>query len=51
MLKRLNVRLDRDVIFLAEAGEEGSSSLGIQFMANQHFDAIDAEFCTPKAAA
>ena len=45
LLKRLNVPLDRDVIFLAEAGEEGSSSLGIQFMANEHFDAIDAEFC------
>jgi acetylornithine deacetylase/succinyl-diaminopimelate desuccinylase-like protein len=45
MLKRLNVPLDRDVIFLMEAGEEGSSSLGIQFMANEHFDAIDAEFC------
>ena len=45
MLKRLNVPLDRDVIFLVEAGEEGSSSLGIQFMANEHFDAIDAEFC------
>jgi acetylornithine deacetylase/succinyl-diaminopimelate desuccinylase-like protein len=44
-LKRLKVPLDRDVIFLAEAGEEGSSRLGIQFMANQHFDAIDAEFC------
>src|SRR5688500_14470722 len=45
MLKRLNVALDRDVIFLAEAGEEGSSSLGIQFVANNHFDAIDSEFC------
>ncbi len=45
MLKRLNVALDRDVIFLAEAGEEGSSSLGIQFMANEHFPVIDAEFC------
>ena len=45
LLKRHNVALDRDVIFLAEAGEEGSSSLGIQFMANEHFDAIDAEFC------
>ena len=45
MLKRLNVPLDRDVIFLAEAGEEGSSSLGIQFMANEHFEAIDSEFC------
>jgi acetylornithine deacetylase/succinyl-diaminopimelate desuccinylase-like protein len=45
MLKRLNVPLDRDVIFLAEAGEEGSSSLGIQFMANEHFNEIDAEYC------
>ena len=45
MLKRLNVALDRDVIFLAEAGEEGASRLGVQFMANQHFAEIDAEFC------
>jgi len=44
-LKRLNVALDRDVIALWEAGEEGSSSLGIQFVANEHYDAIDAEFC------
>jgi acetylornithine deacetylase/succinyl-diaminopimelate desuccinylase-like protein len=44
-LKRLNVALDRDVIFLMEAGEEGSSSLGVQFVANEHFDTIDAEFC------
>ena len=44
-LKRLNVPLDRDVIALFEAGEEGSSSLGIQFMANEHYEAIDAEFC------
>lgn len=45
LLKRQNVPLDRDVIFLAEAGEEGSTRIGIQFMANQHYDAIDAEFC------
>ena len=45
MLKRLNVALDRDVIFLAEAGEEGTTRVGIDFMAAQHFDAIDAEFC------
>ena len=32
MLKRLNVPLDRDVIFLAEAGEEGTTRVGIQFM-------------------
>lgn len=44
-LKRLNVPLDRDVIYLAEAGEEGSSRLGIQFMANQHFREIEAEYC------
>jgi acetylornithine deacetylase/succinyl-diaminopimelate desuccinylase-like protein len=44
-LKRLNVPLDRDVIFLAEAGEEGSTRVGIQFMVNQHFAVIDAEYC------
>ena len=45
MIKRQQIALDRDVIFLAEAGEEGSTRVGIQFMANQHFDAIDAEYC------
>lgn len=45
LIKRLNVKLDRDVILLIEAGEEGSSRLGIQFMVNQHFSEIDAEFC------
>jgi acetylornithine deacetylase/succinyl-diaminopimelate desuccinylase-like protein len=45
LLKRQNVRLDRDVIFLAESGEEGSTRVGIQFMVNQHFPAIEAEYC------
>jgi len=45
MLKRQNVPLERDVIFLAEAGEEGSTRVGIQFMANQHFQEIDSECC------
>jgi acetylornithine deacetylase/succinyl-diaminopimelate desuccinylase-like protein len=45
MLKRLNVPLDRDVIFLAESGEEGSTQVGIQFMTNEHLDAINAEYC------
>ena len=45
LLKRQNVPLDRDVIFLAEAGEEGATRIGIQFMVNQHWDAIDAEYC------
>ena len=45
MLKRTNAALDRDVIFLAESGEEGSPDVGAQFMVDQHFDAIDAEYC------
>jgi acetylornithine deacetylase/succinyl-diaminopimelate desuccinylase-like protein len=44
-LKRLGVPLNRDVIFLAEAGEEGSTQMGIEFMANEHFADIDAEYC------
>jgi len=44
-LKRLNVPLDRDVIFLFESGEEGTTRVGIQFMVNQQFPEIDAEFC------
>jgi acetylornithine deacetylase/succinyl-diaminopimelate desuccinylase-like protein len=45
MLKRANTPLDRDVIFLAESGEEGSPEVGAQFMIDKHFDAIDAEYC------
>jgi len=47
-LKRLNVPLSRDVIFLAEASEEGSTEaaqVGIDFMVNEHLPAIDAEYC------
>ena len=45
LLKRQNVQLDRDVIFLAEAGEEGATRIGIEYVINQHFGAIDAEYC------
>jgi acetylornithine deacetylase/succinyl-diaminopimelate desuccinylase-like protein len=45
LLKRNLVALDRDVIFLAESGEEGTTDIGIEFMVNQHFDTIDAEYC------
>jgi acetylornithine deacetylase/succinyl-diaminopimelate desuccinylase-like protein len=45
LLKRQRVPLDRDVIFLAEAGEEGAVQFGIEFMVQNHFAAIDAEFC------
>lgn len=44
-LKRMNIALDRDVIFLAEAGEESNTKVGIDFMVKEHWDAIDAEFC------
>ena len=45
LLKRANVPLDRDVIFMAEAGEEGTTRVGIEFMVRRHFPAIDAEYC------
>jgi acetylornithine deacetylase/succinyl-diaminopimelate desuccinylase-like protein len=44
LLHRLNVPLDRDVIFLAEAGEEGTSRVGIDFMVDQHWDKIECEY-------
>ncbi len=44
-LKRMNVALDRDLIFLAEAGEEASTQFGIAFMVEKHWPEIDAEFC------
>ena len=44
-LKRSNIPLDRDVIALFEAGEEGATHVGIQYMVNQHFPNVDAEFC------
>ncbi|MDZ4800114.1 MAG: M20/M25/M40 family metallo-hydrolase [Bryobacteraceae bacterium] len=43
-LKRLNIPLDRDVIYVAEAGEEGTSTVGIQFLVNQHWPDIQAEY-------
>jgi acetylornithine deacetylase/succinyl-diaminopimelate desuccinylase-like protein len=44
LLKRMNVHLDRDVIFLAEAGEEGTSQFGIDYMIKEHWPEIDTEF-------
>jgi acetylornithine deacetylase/succinyl-diaminopimelate desuccinylase-like protein len=44
LLKRSGAKLDRDVIFLAESGEEGTTGPGIEFMVNQHLNDINAEF-------
>ena len=43
-LKRSRVKLDRDVIFLAEAGEESSTQVGIDYMVREHWPEIDAEY-------
>ena len=43
-LKRSGVTLDRDIIFLAESGEEGTPRVGIDFLVDKHLEAIDAEF-------
>src|ERR1700735_1299263 len=45
MLKRQNTPLDRDVIFVSEAGEEGSTGPGIEYLVNEHWNDIEAEIC------
>jgi len=44
LLHRLKVPLDRDVIFLAEAGEESSAGVGIDYMISNHWEKIACEF-------
>ena len=45
MLKRYGVELDRDIIFLAESGEEGTPEVGVNYMVEHHWDKIEAEYC------
>lgn len=54
LLKRLNVPLDRDVILLNEAAEENGAEkmrVGINYMIEQHFPEIDAEYCFAEGGA
>src|SRR5437899_2292602 len=44
LLHRMKVPLDRDVILLAEAGEEGTTQFGIDFMVANHWDEIACEY-------
>jgi acetylornithine deacetylase/succinyl-diaminopimelate desuccinylase-like protein len=44
MLHRQRTPLDRDVIALWESGEEGTTTFGIEYMVNEHWDKIDSEF-------
>lgn len=43
-LKRMKVRLTRDVIFLAEASEEMSSSAGMKTIVDRYWGKIECEF-------
>jgi acetylornithine deacetylase/succinyl-diaminopimelate desuccinylase-like protein len=43
-LHRRKVALDWDVILLAEAGEEGTTQYGIDFMVAQHWDKIECQY-------
>ena len=51
LLKRLNVKLDRDVIFLAEAGEESTTRFGIDYMVAEHWSEIEAEYALAEGGA
>ena len=45
MVKRSGLPLDRDLIFLAESGEEADpAGVGIRFLIERHFEELDAEF-------
>jgi acetylornithine deacetylase/succinyl-diaminopimelate desuccinylase-like protein len=44
LLHRLKIPLDRDVILMSEAGEEGTTQFGIDFMVDRHWDDIACEY-------
>ena len=43
LLKRSKIPLDRDVIFVAEAGEEAATAFGIEYLVNERWHDIEAE--------
>jgi len=44
LLQRARIKLNRDVIFVAEAGEEATPGVGIDFLVSRHWDDIAAEY-------
>src|SRR5689334_9215063 len=50
MLHRQKTPLDRDIIFLAEAGEEAGGGLGIEYLIENHWPKIEAEFSLNEGA-
>src|SRR5256885_2801202 len=49
LLKRNRIPLDRDVIFVAEAGEEAATGPGIEYLVNDRWKDIDSEYCLAEA--
>ncbi len=45
LLKRSAAPLDRDVIFVAEAGEEAATQFGIDYLVTEHWNEVNAEYC------
>ena len=43
-LHRMKVPLDRDVVYVAEAGEEGAPYYGIEFLIKRHWEKIECEY-------
>ncbi len=50
MIHRQQLPLDRDIIFLAEAGEESGGGVGIEFLIEQHWPKIESEFALNEGA-
>ena len=44
MLHRQKLPRDRDIIFLAESGEEGNPNVGMDFVVEKHWPKIESEF-------
>src|SRR5207247_1593667 len=51
MLARNRIPLNRDVILVAEAGEESSTRVGIDFLVEQHWDKIASEYAINEGGA
>jgi acetylornithine deacetylase/succinyl-diaminopimelate desuccinylase-like protein len=51
LLKRTGAKLDRDVIFVSESGEEGASTFGMGYLVSEHFPEIEAEACLAEGGA
>ena len=45
LLKRQKVALDRDIIFVAEAGEESFWEGGMRYLVAKHWPELEAEYC------